>query len=201
MPSYVTPKKNTEYIFYISLVSQADTKLLQVNPTLAPGDVKVSTDGGAEGNITTLPVVTPAGSKRVKVTLSAAEMNGDNIQVTFSDAAGAEWADLTVNTPTTVTQIDDSALASVCTEGRLSELDAGNLPADIKRVLGLTGENIVWDDTTYVDGKMTAATGYQYSSKANAVTHNKSTGLIGKWTYDATITSDNTTLMRRVKES
>lgn len=107
MPSFVTPKKNTQYIFYISLVSQADANLFQVNPTLAVGDVKVSTDGGAEANIATLPVVTPATTKRVKVILSAAEMNGDNVSVTFSDVAGAEWADLTINIQTTTSQIDD----------------------------------------------------------------------------------------------
>ena len=131
MPSYVTPKINTEYIFYVSLVSQADTKLLQNSPTMAAGDVKVSTDGAAEANITTLPVVTPASSDALKVTLSAAEMNGDNVRVTFSDAAGAEWCDLTVNIQTSARQVDDLALASVATEARLAELDAANLPADI----------------------------------------------------------------------
>jgi hypothetical protein len=35
---------------------------------------------------------------------------------------------------------DNAALASVCTEGRLSELDAGNLPSDIDDILADTGE-------------------------------------------------------------
>jgi hypothetical protein len=35
---------------------------------------------------------------------------------------------------------DSAALASVCTEGRLSELDAGNLPSDIDAILGDTNE-------------------------------------------------------------
>ena len=60
---------------------------------LASGDVKVSIDGGALTNITTLPTVTPAAGKLVKVTLSQAEVNGDNITVVFSDAAGNEWTD------------------------------------------------------------------------------------------------------------
>lgn len=107
MPSYVTPKKNTEFILYVSLVSQADTKTFQSTPTLAAGDVQVSTDGGALANLGTLPVVTPGASKLVKVTLSAAEMNGDNIQVIFSDAAGAGWCDLMVTIQTTQQQIDN----------------------------------------------------------------------------------------------
>ena len=53
-------------------------------------------------------------TKRVKVSLSADEMNGDNITVIFSDAAGAEWYDLTVNiqTITAGRQFEDLALAS-----------------------------------------------------------------------------------------
>lgn len=135
MASYVTPKKNTEYIFYVSLASQANTKVFQANPTLAAGDVKVSTDGGAEANITTLPVVTPAGSKRVKVTLSAAEMNGDNVQVTFSDAAGDEWCDLTVNIQTSARQIDD--LAYPTTSGRSLDVSAtGEIESNVTQIAG-----------------------------------------------------------------
>ena len=107
MTTYVPPKINTEYIFYISLQSQADTKLLQANPTLATGDAKVSVDGGAFANLDTLPAVTPASGKAVKVTLSADEMNGDNITVLFSDAAGAEWCDLLIGIQTTANQVDD----------------------------------------------------------------------------------------------
>lgn len=109
MPSYVTPKKNTEFVFYIGLVSQADTKIFQSNPTLAAGDFKISTDGAALANLTTLPDVDPNSSKLVKVTLSASEMNGDNIQVIGSDAAGAEWCDIIINIQTTTRQVDDLA--------------------------------------------------------------------------------------------
>ena len=143
MPSYVTPKKNTEYIFYVSLVSQTNTKLFQVNPTLANGDVKVSTDGGAEGNIDALPVVTPAGSKRVKVVLSTSEMNGDNIQVTFSDAAGDEWADLTINIQTTANQIDQIPTTAMRgTDGALTDKAGFSLST--------AGIKAIWDQLTAV---------------------------------------------------
>lgn len=90
------PLKNASYSFYVSLVSQADLTEFQVNPTIAVGDVKVSVDGGAYANITTLPVVTPAGSSSVKVSLSASEMNGDDVLVQFVDVAGGQWCDLMV---------------------------------------------------------------------------------------------------------
>ncbi len=115
MATYVPPKRATELIFYVGLVSQADTKLFQSNPTIAAGDFKVSIDGGALNNPTTLPSVLPASSKAVKITLSTSEMTGDNIQVICSDAAGAEWCDLIINIQTAAQQIDDLSTAASIT--------------------------------------------------------------------------------------
>lgn len=113
MTTYLPPKKNTAFVFYVSLVSQATRPAFQANPTLAAGDVKVAIDDGAPANLTTLPAVDADFTKRVKVSLSSSEMNGDNITVIFSDASGAEWDDLTVNLQTvTTSQIDDLATAS-----------------------------------------------------------------------------------------
>lgn len=109
MATYQPPKRGAEYIFYVGLVSQADAKLLKGSATLAAGDVQVSKDGGAFANLTTLPAVTPAGGKAIKVTLSATEMTADNVTVVFSDAAGSEWCDLIVNIATAARQIDDLA--------------------------------------------------------------------------------------------
>jgi hypothetical protein len=106
MTTYVPAKKGAEYIFYISLVSQS-TGQFQSSAAIAAGDFKVSKDGGALANLTTLPAVTPAASKAVKVTLSSTEMNADNIVVIGSDAAGAEWDDVFINIQTSVNQIDD----------------------------------------------------------------------------------------------
>lgn len=116
MATQIFPKKNAEFIFYVFLTQQADPKLFQSNPTLAAGDVKVSIDGGAFANLGTLPDVDPNSSVAVKVLLSAAEMNGDNIQVTFIDAAGAQWCDLAVNIQTADRQVND--LAYPATSGR-----------------------------------------------------------------------------------
>lgn len=107
MPSYVTPKINTQYIFYISVVSQADTKLMQNSATIAAGDFQVSTNGGTLANLTTIPAVTPASSDMIKITLSTSEMNGDNVTVVCSDAAGSEWCDQVINIQTSATQMDD----------------------------------------------------------------------------------------------
>lgn len=137
MTSYVTPKKNTQYIFYASLVSQANTKTMQSNPTIAAGDFKVSTDGGALGNLGTLPAVTPASSVMVKFTLSTSEMNGDNITVVCIDASGAEWCDAVFNIQTSARQIDD--LAYPATSGRSMVVDANGLVDANAVKIGPTG--------------------------------------------------------------
>lgn len=131
MASYVTPKKNTAFICYISLVDQSNTKVLKANPTLAAGDFKVSIDGGAFNNLATLPTVTPAAGTAVKVSLSAAEMNGDNIAIACIDAAGAEWCDLFVSIQTTAGQIDQIALVDTVTAlTQLTSAVADSVPAD-----------------------------------------------------------------------
>ncbi len=122
MATYQPPKKNTAFIIYTALVSQADTRLLKSGPTLATGDFKVSTDGAAFANLATLPTNTPSGVL-LKISLSAGEMNGDNISVACIDAAGAEWCDQLINLQTAARQIDD--LAWPATTGRSLLVDAG----------------------------------------------------------------------------
>ncbi len=125
MTTYFPPKRATAYVAYVSLISQANTKIMQANPTIASGDFKVSIDGGALANLTTLPSVAPASSKMVLISLSIAEMTGDNITIVCSDAAGAEWCDLVLNLQTTARQIDD--LAYPATSGRSMVVDASGL--------------------------------------------------------------------------
>ena len=88
------PVQNEAYIFYTALTSQADPSVFQTNPTIAAGDFQVSLDGGVFANLVTLPVVDPAGSFMVKVELSAAEMNGQKVNVVAIDQAGNEWAEM-----------------------------------------------------------------------------------------------------------
>lgn len=87
------PVKNQAYIFYMALVDKLDPDTFKANPTIATGDFKVSTDGVAFANLTTLPVVDPSGSITVKITLSAAEMTGDKVNIQGIDVSGAEWQD------------------------------------------------------------------------------------------------------------
>lgn len=109
MPSYVTPKKNSAFVFSLGLPDISTSGKFVDAPTLAAGDVQVSKDGGAFANIASLPSVT---GKLVTVSLTATEMDADNIDILFSDAAGNEWADVLASIQTTANQIDDLALST-----------------------------------------------------------------------------------------
>lgn len=106
------PYKNIGFVYYLSLVSQVSRPQFQSNPTLASGDVKFSADGAALANLGTLPTVTPASGKSVKVTVAASENTGANGEIIFSDAAGAEWDDLSLSW-----RNDDSVMDSGVAQG------------------------------------------------------------------------------------
>ena len=100
--AYNPPTKNVLFKFAIALQDMANPGTFKVTPTLAAGDFKVDIDGAGFNNLGTLPTVTPSGTCRVAVTLSAGEMNGDVITFKAVDAtATKEWADLMVVIETT----------------------------------------------------------------------------------------------------
>jgi hypothetical protein len=153
MAELTIPKRATAFSTYVSLTSQANTKIKQVAPTLAIGDVTVSKDGGGFVNITTLPVVTPAAGVAVLVSLSATEMTADSVFVRFCDASGAEWCDLTFElrpTAETLTANFAAIPAAVWAAGTRTLSSFGTLVADVwayaTRVL--TDYSGVWTATT-----------------------------------------------------
>lgn len=150
------PKRGEAYEFYTGLISQADTKLLKANPTLATGDVKVSKDGGAFANLATLPTVTPASGVGVRVQLSASEMDADNVTVAFVDAAGAEWCDQVVSIQTASVKLGELSAAvwdrltsAITTVGSIGKLLKDNIDATISSRLSPTiaGRTIDLDAT------------------------------------------------------
>lgn len=70
--------------------------------------------------------------------------------ITNADKSGydlnADQSAVTIGTVTTNTDMrgtDNAALASVCTEGRLAELDAGNLPTDIAALNDISAADVL----------------------------------------------------------
>jgi hypothetical protein len=81
---------------YVALIDSASHYVCKSTPTLAAGDFTISKDGGAFGNLATLPVVTPAASYGVLIALSSTEMTCAHALIICHDAAGAEWDDLRI---------------------------------------------------------------------------------------------------------
>jgi len=86
------PQRGVAYSFRISLLDAANPGRIKKTPTIVAGDFKVSIDGGALANLVTLPTEVPANSGCITVSLSAAEMLGDKIQVVWSDPE-FQWGD------------------------------------------------------------------------------------------------------------
>ena len=105
----VPPKKGSAFSFTTALTSQADTKLLKANPTLAAADALISKDFGAFANLTTLPDAEPDAGYAIRVQLSATEMDADVVTVLFHDAAGDEWCDqlITIHTDSADAILDE----------------------------------------------------------------------------------------------
>jgi hypothetical protein len=89
------PIKGLPWTFPITLDSVLNSGF-QVNPTLSAGDFQISLDGSAFSNLATLPVVSPAGSAQVLISLSGAERDADVALLLAVDQAGDEWEQLAV---------------------------------------------------------------------------------------------------------
>lgn len=99
---YNPPVNGQDFICYVSLEDYANPGNAKANPTIAAGDFQISKDGGAFANLATLPAVTPASGRAVKISLSATEMTADNVVIQCVDQTSPkEWADLIINIVTT----------------------------------------------------------------------------------------------------
>lgn len=126
------PKSGVAFTFDVNLVDASARPSFRANPTLAVGDVTVSTDEGAFANMTTLPTVTPAAGTNVKGALSAAEMTGSRVVIRFIDqTVPKEWDDRIVSIYTTVVTVDD-LVRSTTPANTLAVSAAGRAEADVK---------------------------------------------------------------------
>ena len=138
----LTTAKSIQFTLY-----QIDGIDIEPVATFAIGDIKISKDGGAEVNTTNLPVDEGQGYRLI---LTAAELTSSRIRLFIVDQTATKvWLDIEINIETHghasamyVTDFDEvmrgtnnAALASVATETRLAELDAGNIPTDLSGIL------------------------------------------------------------------
>jgi hypothetical protein len=139
---------------------------------------------------------------------------------TYGDASAKYVNDLSTNVPNT-TAPDNAGIAdnggaieavgtslgavasAVTSLGSPAQASAlTTVGTNVTRILAVSGDNQVLDDTTYdVDNNLTAGTVYCYDTKAHATAHDKTTGLIAKYTIANTISSKNVTLGKQLRES
>ncbi len=96
------PTKGETFSLSVGLASISNPGSFQINPTISLGDFKVSKDGGALANLATQPIVRPAGSQSVILSLSSTEMDADVVTIVGIDQTGPkEGEDLEISIPTT----------------------------------------------------------------------------------------------------
>lgn len=99
---YNPPVKNEDFVVRVALENFSTPGSFKSSPTITAGDFKVDKDGGGLNNLATLPLVDPAGTVLVKLTLSATEMDADVVTIVAVDQTSPkEWCDFVLSIPTT----------------------------------------------------------------------------------------------------
>jgi len=107
-------QRNQAAVFSVAFEDPADPDTLFPNPPLAAGDIRISINGGAFANPATPAAVLPAAGPAVVITLSAAEMNGENIVILCEDQDAPEiWVPLVITIHTTVVDTDQLVRSTI----------------------------------------------------------------------------------------
>lgn len=108
------PLKGEPYMFELPLCDMFDSSRFVIDPTIVEGDFKVKPHAGSFVNLTNLPVVFPAGSSNVQVSLTGAEMDTDKVVVQAIDQSDDEWqaVNISLDVPTsTIETVAETATA------------------------------------------------------------------------------------------
>lgn len=206
----IEAKLPTNYIMGSSVQSDKDDEI---------DDIKAKTDN--------LPT-DPADQSQVESAISTTESNirgvdsdtlktiSDQLDVVQTDldapnqykadvSALATEVNATSNKNEIITEIDanETKLDTIDTIVDAIKLKTDNLPDNtntlLLRIVGLLKENAVFE-FTFTNSNNTAGKMYLYNSKANAETHDKSTGLLAEYTISCTYDSNKPQEMIVVKE-
>jgi hypothetical protein len=125
------PKKNVAFTLHLPLLNSGNGDFLST-PALAAGDFQVAGDDGAFANLATLPSVTPASGRWIKIALSASEMNADIVKVQCVDQTNPkEWQDTGEVIFTTAQGIGASVPQTGDSYARLGAPAGASVSADI----------------------------------------------------------------------
>lgn len=152
MASNVPPKKNTAFTYRVRLFDP-DTQRVISAPTVAAGDILVQIDGGGYNNIASFTV----DGVDVDLELSAANMNGDVIDVVLQDQTEPqEWLPQSMTILTAARTLDelpqaiwDVLTSALDTVGSIGKLLVDNINAAIDSRSSHSAAD-VWDVATRV---------------------------------------------------
>ena len=116
------PKYATAYSFNIEFISTSTGQVL-TSPTLAAGDILVSTDDGNYNNIAVLPVVSGDSTKTYVVNLSISEMTGSKVSIELHDVAGNQWTDQFYSFDIPTQNIDDVPINAGLLDVNVEQID------------------------------------------------------------------------------
>ncbi len=118
------PEKGVAFVFDIAL-RDSITGEFRIDPTISPGDFKVKQDDGVFNNIATDPIVQPAGSSNIKVSLSATEMTADRLVVEALDITPTvEWDGLRAMIDTEATPGGTSKILDILEGDHIERTDS-----------------------------------------------------------------------------
>lgn len=124
------PQKGVAFTCYLSLTDRSNRPQFFANPTLDAADFRVSLDDADLVPLTNIPTNAPAGSKIVKLTFTASEMDHDFINVIGSDASQDQWDDFLLCIDTE-TQTLSTVGAAVWDEPRTGHTEVGSFGAGV----------------------------------------------------------------------
>lgn len=186
-------KKNTLYYLALPMVDSATPAQFKTGLTVA--DEAYYKDGaGAWTALSITDTFAEIGTSCIyAITLTAAELNHDRviIKLTATGAADSfimfEMDSIEIDDiPTTPMRgTDSAALASICTEARLAELDQANLPADVAAIpttamRGTDGANTTVPDAAGVAAALHGMTDELINALNNPSTAQIVTGIFGR---------------------
>lgn len=119
---------------------------------------------------------------------------GKNQKIIPSETIGDYKADVSTLSTASALSTHDGKLDTANTN-----IDA--LILSMSRVLGLTYENSYMHSRVYSAGKVTSVKLDSYDSKANANSHDGSTGIVAKYTQTMTYSGDTLSTFKMVKDS
>lgn len=132
----------------------------------------------------------------IDTVVDAIKAKTDNLPADPASETNVDANETKIDTIDTVVDAIKAVTDNLPNSGALTDINSG-----VSRILGLSYENSYQHTRVYSGGKLNSAKLDLYDSKANAQTHDGSTGIVAKYTLTYTYSGDELTAMQVVRDS